>query len=132
MSSHTIKVRKAADGKLKQIVEVGRNSFVADEAEPVGDDAGPDPHDLLDAALATCTAMTVMLVARRKQMKLDDVRVEISHQETDELYHLTRRVELVGELSEEQRQYLLGIANKCPIHRAMHKRFEIETALTPK
>jgi|GEM_PF-1029103 len=129
MSKNTIKVRKAGDGKIRQLVQVGANSFYADEAEPVGEGQGPDPHDLLDSALAVCTAMTVTLVAQRKQWPLQDVRVEITHEETDTDYKLTRKVELVGPLTEEQRQYLLGIANKCPIHRALHKKFGIDTSL---
>ena len=124
-----VKVRKAADGKLKQVVEVGRNSFFADEPVPVGDDQGPAPHDLLDAALATCTAMTVTLVARRKQWPLEDVRVEVSHEADDQTHRMSRKIELVGKLDEEQRQYLLGIANKCPVHRTLHKKIEIDTAL---
>lgn len=128
--SNIVKVRKAPEGKLRQLVEVGHNSIYADEsAEVGGDDGGPNPHDLLDAALGACTAMTVTMVARRKQMPLRDVRVEITHEEDNDNYRLHRKVELVGELSEEQRQYLLGIANKCPIHRALHKKFGIETVL---
>jgi putative redox protein len=129
MSSNLIKVRKAGEGKIRQLVQVGANSFYADEAEPVGEGQGPNPHDLLDAALGVCTAMTVMMVAQRKQWPLQDVRVEITHEENDSLYKLLRKIELVGELNEEQRQYLLGIANKCPIHRALHKKFEIENTL---
>jgi putative redox protein len=128
VSNNAIKVRKA-EGKIRQLVQVGAVSFFADELEPVGDGQGPDPHDLLNASLGVCTAMTVMLVARRKQWPLDDVRVEITHHEDDATYKMVRKIELVGALDDEQKQYLLGIANKCPIHRALHKQFEIESAL---
>ena len=128
MSSNAIKVRKA-EGKIRQLIQVGANSFFADEAEPVGDGQGPDPHDLLDASLGVCTAMTVMLVAQRKQWPLQDVRVEITHQEDDASYKMLRKIELVGPLTEEQRVYLMGIANKCPIHKALHKKFEVESSL---
>jgi putative redox protein len=125
-----VKVRKAADGKIKQLVEVGKNQFFADEPPANGgDDAGPTPHDLLDAALGTCTALTVTLVARRKQWPLEDVRVEVTHAGDDTTYRMQRNIELVGALTEEQRQYLLGIANKCPVHRTLHKKFEIATSL---
>ena len=125
-----IKVRKAADGKLKQVIEVGGNLFHADAPVAAGGDgAGPEPHDLLDAALGACTALTVTMVARRKQMPLEDVRVEITRNEAGSLYALHRRIELVGTLTDEQREYLLGIANKCPIHKALQGRFEIQTAL---
>lgn len=129
MSSNVIKVRKAGDGKIKQLVQVGANSFYADEPEPVGDGQGPNPHDLLNASLGVCTAMTVMLVARHKKWPLDDVRVEITHEEDDASYKMSRKIELVGPLSDEQKQYLMGIANKCPIHKALHKKIEIESAL---
>jgi putative redox protein len=59
------------------------------------------------------------------------VRVELTHDEDDATYRMNRKIELVGELTQEQKQYLLGIANKCPIHRVLHKKFEIETTLIP-
>lgn len=125
-----VKVHKAADGKLKQIVEVGDNAFFADEPpEHGGDDAGPSPHELLDAALGTCTALTVTLVARRKGLPLTDVRVSIRHEESERGYQLHREIELIGDLTPEQRQYLLGIANKCPVHRTLTGRIGIDTVL---
>jgi len=127
---NVVRAHKAGEGKIRQELQAGRNTFYSDEPEPVGEDQAPNPHDLLNAALAACTAMTVTLVARRKQWPLQDVRVEIEHDEDDSRYRMRRKVELVGQLSEEQKQYLLGIANKCPIHRALHKQFEIETALS--
>ena len=129
MSSNVIKVRKAGDGKIRQLVQVGANSFYADEPEPVGEGQGPNPHDLLNAALGVCTAMTVTMVAQRKKWPLDDVRVEITHEENDTDYKMLRKIELVGQLSEEQRTYLMGIANKCPIHKVLHKNFTIESSL---
>jgi putative redox protein len=127
--STTIKVHKAADGKLKHVIEIGRNTIFTDEPPPVGEDQGPSPHDLLDASLAACTALTVTLVARRKQWPLEDVRVELTHDEDDATYRMNRKIELVGQLTQEQKDYLLGIANKCPIHRALSKKFTIETKL---
>jgi putative redox protein len=125
-----VKIHKAADGRLKQDIEVGTHVFHADASvEAGGEGAGPSPHDLLDAALGACTALTVTLVARRKQWPLDDVRVEITHAEAAGVYTLTRKIDLLGALSAEQREYLLGIANKCPIHKALSGRFEIATEL---
>lgn len=125
-----VRVHKAADGKLKQHIEVAGNTFFADASEATGGDgAGPDPHDLLDAALGACTALTVTMVARRKQLPLEDVRVEVTREETGGVYRLMRRIELVGALDATQRDYLLGIANKCPIHKALNGRFEISTEL---
>jgi putative redox protein len=125
-----IQVRKAPQGALQYDLSVGRNHVIADEPVDIGgDDAGPSPHDLLDMALGACTAITVTLVAKRKQMPLEDVRVEITHDEANGLYKLNRKVEFVGNLTDEQRTYLLGIANKCPIHKALSGKFEIATEM---
>lgn len=125
-----VKVSKAADGKLKQVIEVGGNVLVADAPVPAGGDgAGPEPHDLLDAALGACTALTVTMVARRKQMPLDDVIVQVTREEANGVYKLFRHIELVGALDASQREYLLGISNKCPIHKTLNGRFEISTEL---
>ena len=126
-----VQTRKSPTGKLAYTVVVGRNAFTADVSEGLGgDDLGPDPHDLLDASLAACTSLTVQMVAARKKLPLDDVQVTITHVEADGVYTLNRQVRLVGKLSDEQRGYLLGIAEKCPIHKALHGRFEVVTSLS--
>ena len=128
--SNAIELHKAPQGKLAFTIKVGRNALTTDVSEALGgDDLGPDPHDLLDASLGACTALTVMMVARRKQMPLDDIEVSITHSEASGVYHLNRTLHLIGKLSDEQRDYLLGIANKCPIHKVMQGRFEVITVL---
>lgn len=125
-----IELSKAPQGKLAHTLRIGAHQFTVDvSAATGGDDLGPDPHELLDSALGACTALTVMMVAKRKQMPLEDVQVRITHVEADGLYTLNRQVRFVGDLTAEQRDYLLGIANKCPIHKALHGRFEVQTVL---
>jgi putative redox protein len=125
-----VKVQKASDGKLKQHIVVDGFELFADVAiDSGGDGAAPDSHMLLDSSLGACTALTVTMVARRKQMPLEDVKVQITHREEGGVYYLQRQIELLGALTDDQRSYLLGIANKCPIHRALSGRFEIATAL---
>jgi len=128
--SNPVQLHKAHQGQLAFTVKVGRNAFTADVSQALGgDDLGPDPHDLLDASLGACTALTVLMVARRKQMPVEDIEVTITHTEADGLYTLNRQIRFIGKLTDEQRDYLLGIANKCPIHKAMQGRFEVVTAL---
>ena len=125
-----IQLEKSNHGKLAFTIKVGRNAFTTDVSEALGgDDLGADPHDLLDASLGACTALTVLMVARRKQMPLDDIKVTITHVEANGLYSLHRAIEFIGALTAEQREYLLGIAGKCPIHKAMQGRFEVTTVL---
>ena len=125
-----IKVQKAADGKFKQRIDANGNELFADiSVEHGGGGEGPDGHGLLDSALGACTALTLTMVAQRKQIPLKDARVTITHTEEQGVYHLQRQIELVGELSEEQREYLLGIANKCPIHKVLSGKIEIATNL---
>ena len=125
-----IKVHKASDGKLKQQIDANGHELFADVAEASGgDNAGPDGHTLLDAALGACTALTITMVARRKQLPVEDVRVQITHQEEGGVYRLQRQIELIGNLTAEQREYLLGIANRCPVHKILSGQIEIATAL---
>lgn len=138
-----VTVRGGSSG-LNQQITVGRHHLVGDEpADQGGDDAGPNPYDLLLAALGTCTSMTVSLYARRKGWPLEGVAVHLVHSkihaldcahcETKEgmLDHIDRDLELAGPLSDEQRGRLLEIANKCPVHRTLTSEIDIETRLAP-
>lgn len=122
---------------FRQDVVAGGHSFVTDE--PVakgGEGAGPDPYDLLSAALGSCTSMTLGLYARRKQWPLESVTVHVTHENVARsdangaarnVDVFTREIELVGPLDDEQRARLLEIANKCPVHRTLSASSEIST-----
>jgi putative redox protein len=115
-------------GKLQQIIEVGSHRLTADASVEAGGEAtGPEPHDLLAAALGACTALTVTMYARRKGYKLDDVNVQISHAQQDSSYVFNRRIHYVGELSSEERARLTDIANKCPVHKTLMGTIQIVT-----
>jgi putative redox protein len=125
-----INVQKAGHGTFTQRLDINGHELFGDvSVANGGNDLGPDPHSLLDAALGACTALTLTMVARRKQIPLTDAHVTITHTEDQGVYHLQRQIELIGELSEEQRVYLLGIANKCPIHKVLSGKIEIATNL---
>ncbi len=125
-----------------QTVETGGHRFQSDEPIAAGGtDTGPSPYDLLLAALGSCTSMTIGLYARRKQWPLDRVRVRLTHRKehardcadcetkTGMLDRIEREIELDGELDEGQRERLLEIANKCPVHRTLSSEIRIQTQL---
>ncbi|HEX6590364.1 MAG TPA: OsmC family protein, partial [Moraxellaceae bacterium] len=113
-----------------QTIEIDPHTLLTDVDEASGgDDLAPDPHDLLDSALGACTALTLKLYAARKEWPLENADVVITHEESPGHYRLQRSITLQGPLSEEQRQQLLAIANKCPIHRVLTGEIAIETLL---
>jgi putative redox protein len=125
-----IHTSKAAAGAIAVQLAIGPHVLIADTFPDIGgDDLGPDPHELLDAALASCTALTLTLYARRKGMKLVSIEVEVDHDESDGVYRMRRDVRLAGELSPDERARLLDIANRCPVHRTLSGRFEITSRL---
>lgn len=92
-----------------------------------GNDEGPTPHELLEAALASCTIITLQMYADRKLWNLESTEVNIRIDFEGENSQLTREIKLIGDLSEEQRTRLIDIANKCPIHRLLESKIKIET-----
>lgn len=126
----SIRLHKAPVGTLAQVMEIDAHTLLADVDVATGGDAlGPDPHDLLDAALGACTALTLKLYAARKKWPLINADVVMTHEETVGHYRMRRVITLRGELSIEQREKLLEIADKCPIHRVLTGEIAIETTL---
>lgn len=120
----TVHARKAEGGTYLTELSIGAASWLADADDST---AAPDPHQLLDAALAACTAITLRMYAARKGIPLDDVRVGIDHVERDGVYRMRRTLEFVGDLTEVQRTRLFEIAEKCPVHKTLSGRIEIAT-----
>jgi putative redox protein len=130
----TITVTRDVSARMKHVVAIGTHAIDVDEpASNGGEDLGPTAHDLYDSALGTCKAMTVLWYARRKQIPLEDIRVSVQRDDSEERqgrYRLTVVLDLGGPLSEAQRQELLRVADKCPVHRLMTQATtEIATAL---
>jgi uncharacterized OsmC-like protein/fermentation-respiration switch protein FrsA (DUF1100 family) len=120
-------------------VRTDDHDWLSDEPAGIGDDLGPDPYEQLLAALGTCTSMTIRLYANRKKWPLDDVRVELSHErdhgpdcerceEPDQVIDVIKRiVEIDGDLDAAQRERLLEIADRCPVHKTLTGDLRIET-----
>jgi uncharacterized OsmC-like protein/pimeloyl-ACP methyl ester carboxylesterase len=137
-----VRIVEAGDGKFAQDIYAGRHRLRADEPLAIGGaDSGPNPYDLLAAALGACTAMTVRLYADRKQLPLERVTVDLEHDkvhaadcaecETREgmIDRIARVLTLEGELDDAQRAKLLEIADKCPVHRTLESEIWIATRL---
>jgi putative redox protein len=120
-------------------VRAGAHAFVADEPRAVGGtDAGPTPYDYLLGALGACTAMTVRMYASRKGWPLEEVVVQLRNARSHArdcadceskpvgFRRLERRLELRGPLTEEQRQRLAAIADRCPVKQTLEHGIEIE------
>lgn len=138
-----VRVAEAGEGRFAQLVQAGRHRLRADEPVAVGgDDSGFGPYDLLLAALGACTSMTVRMYAEQKKWPLRRVSVELKHDkvhaadcaecETREgrIDKIERVLTLEGELDDAQRQRLLEIANKCPVHRTLHSEVWVPTRLS--
>lgn len=128
--------------RLRQAITVGPHQFLADEAKDVGSsDEGPDPYEYLLSALGTCTNMTLRMYADRKRWPLREVQTALSHAKSyaADCEHceqpgamvdkIERQITLLGELSQEQRDRLLQIADRCPVHRTLTSKIVIHTAL---
>jgi len=117
---------------FRSLAAVGPHRLVVDvDAKAGGADLGPDPHEFLYTALAACTSITVDMVARRKEIPLTRIHVEVAAATKDGTLELTRTVTLEGDLTPDQRTYLLGIAEKCPIHKVLTgaTKLAVKTAL---
>ncbi len=122
-----VKVYKG-QGALQHLIDIGPHRILTDESpQHGGEDTGPSPHDLLAASLGACTALTLTLYARRKELPLQDVQVRIEHGQQGDSYVLTRHIHYVGDLDAAQRARLTEIANKCPIHKVLSGEIRIVT-----
>lgn len=108
---------------LQQQIHIGPHQLVGDVSPELGgDSAGPEPHDLFDAALGTCKAMTLLLYARQRGLPLQGIDVAVRRDDSEERgghYRLLVELTLTGPLDDAQRQQLLRVADKCPIHKLM-------------
>lgn len=132
----------SSDGFLKQQITAGAHTLLADEPrEAGGSDAGPDPYSFLLAALGACTSMTLQLYAKRKGIPLEKVQVSLRNSrihakdcencdsKEGKIEQIERFISLTGPLTDEQKQRLLEIARRCPVHKTLTSEISIKDFL---
>ena len=128
--------------KFFQNISIGHHMLQADEpTEAGGKDAGPNPYELLMAALGACKSMTVRMYAEQKHWPLQGVQVTLTH---DKIHaadcvdcenkvglvdRIAVEISFAGELTDEQRNRLLEISEKCPVHRTLTSQVQIESKM---
>jgi len=127
-----VEVRETGAGKFQVEVRAAGVTFLADEPVAVGGlGAGPNPYDLIAAALGACTTMTLRLYATRKAWPLQSVAVRVLHHRdgAEAKDRFAREIVLEGALSPDQRRRLLEIANRCPVHQTLEHGADVITIL---
>ena len=138
-----VRVSEADPNTFVQDISVAGHHLIADEPESYGGDfLGPSPYQLISAGLGACTTMTIRMYAKRKNIPLDHVQVDISHnkihaidcesceQSSGKVDQFERKITFTGDISEEERQRLLVIADRCPVHKTLEGQVNIITRLT--
>lgn len=133
-------VVESAEG-LQHRVTAGHHQWIADEPLEIGGkDKGPNPYDMLLAALGTCTSMTLLMYARRKQWPLEQVQVCLSHDriyardcetcetQTGKVDRIQLEIRLTGNLTADQVERLQEIARRCPVHQTLTTETKIEVS----
>ena len=127
-------------------ITAGQHQLIADEPkEAGGTDEGPSPYELLLASLGACTAMTLKMYVERKKLPVTDVevlltfdRIHIDDCEScvkeerlndQQVQHISRLIYVTGDVTEEQKERLLYIAGRCPVHVTLHSNPHVEDAL---
>ncbi len=104
------------------------NQIIADLKERQGgEDSGMDPHELLEASLSACTIMTLQMYAKKKGFFIGELSVEVKIEKEGEKTLIEREVHLDQNLSDEIKQKLKEIADKCPIHKLLTSDVKIES-----
>ena len=138
----TVPVIVRNNGSFRSDIEAGPHRLIADEpASAGGTEQGPTPYDLIAAGLGACTSMTLHFYAKRENIPLTGVEVTIGNDRmhakdcadcvttSGYIHRFDVRLKLSGDLTEEQREKLLGIARRCPVYKTLTSEIRIEESL---
>ncbi|MDD0809881.1 OsmC family protein [Curvibacter sp. RS43] len=120
----SVELHREPGAAMAQRLQIRSHRLLSDvSVAEGGEDAGPSPHDLYDAALGACKALTVLWYARRKGLPVEDVRSEVRRDDSAErqgVYRLAAHLVIVGpQLTPAQVAELRTVADKCPVHKLM-------------
>ena len=141
-----VRVKLTMKEGFRTQITAGAHTLIADEPkEAGGTDEGPSPYELLLAALGACTAMTLKMYVERKNLPITDVEVSLTFDRIhiddcescvkeerlndQEVQHISRLIYVTGDVTEEQKDRLLYIAGRCPVHVTLHSNPHVEDAL---
>ena len=126
-----VTVSEVGPGSFVQSVTVRGHKLFADEplSFPEGTDKGLSPNDFLLSSLGSCTSITLRMYARLKKLPLDKIIIRLNRNESGDI---DRKIELIGNLTHEQRNRLFEISNKCPIHKVLTNKTKIISSLFKK
>ena len=132
----TIRVILNTQSPTRQEIRIGDQRIsVERSAKSDGEASEPTPHDLYDAALAACTALTVRWYGTHKHIAVQGIEVSVERDASQEragTYRLNTTLAIIGDLKAAQREELLRVVQQCPVHRLMTEvRTEISTVLSP-
>lgn len=129
-------------GSFRTEIASGSHRLLADEPASVGGtNLGPTPYDLLSAALASCTTMTLRMYAEHKGIDLESTTVRVRHGKTHaadcddcetragKVDEFRRELSFAGNLTDAERDRMVEIADKCPVHRTLHSEVKVRTRL---
>jgi putative redox protein len=134
-AGEAVVVEETRLGRFQVEARIGSTALLIDEPVAAGGlGSGPNPFDLLSAALGSCTAMTIRLYAERKAWPLDHVRVRVSHHRGALAARDTfsREISLEGTLDDTQRARLMEIAQRCPVHLSLERGADVASTLAPR
>ena len=132
LAEESVIAEATGGGKFQVRIDTGEHDFLMDEPVSYGGlSTGPNPFDLLEAALAGCTLMTLRLYAERKGWPADEIRVHVTHRKgaADERDRFERELELGDVLTDEQRDRLIEIAQRCPVHMLFERGADVSVGI---